>query len=123
MPDLFDTNNKRTEKKQETHSLDATEVLTIRLKDALENLAKTLFGENCEMRWVDAYFPFTHPSFELEVLFNGQWLEVLGCGVMEQELLKNVGIGNKVGWAFGIGNFKFITFLKEFRFNFDLNKN
>ena len=29
-----------------------------------------------EMRWIDAYFPFTNPSFELEIFFKGEWLEV-----------------------------------------------
>lgn len=33
-----------------------------------------------QTRWVDAYFPFTEPSYELEIFFNGEWLEVLGCG-------------------------------------------
>lgn len=39
------------------------------LKDGLEGLARNLFGD-VEMRWVDAYFPFTHPSAELEILFR-----------------------------------------------------
>lgn len=58
-----------------------------------QGLAKSLFGD-VECRWVDAYFPFTNPSFELEIFFKGKWMEVLGCGVMEQVILdKNYGEG------------------------------
>ena len=49
------------------------------LKHTLEGLVRTLFGDT-EMRWNPDYFPFTDPSFELEVMFEGEWLEVLGCG-------------------------------------------
>jgi phenylalanyl-tRNA synthetase alpha chain len=38
-----------------------------------------------------------------QVLYNGEWLEVLGCGVMEQEILSQAGVTNKIGWAFGLG--------------------
>lgn len=56
----------------------------------LENLAKELFGD-VEMRWVDAYFPFTEPSTELEIFFNGEWLEVLGSGVIHDQVMQRAG--------------------------------
>ena len=49
-----------------------------------------------ETRWVDQYFPFTHPSWELEVKHQGEWLEVLGCGIVEQEILHS---GNHAGFC------------------------
>lgn len=55
------------------------------------------------MRWVDAYFPFTYPSFELEVFFDGKWVEMLGCGVIHQSVLDRAGRGNQRGWAAGLG--------------------
>lgn len=79
------------------------------LKAILSGLAKHLFGADVEMRWREDYFPFTEPSFELEVLFNDKWMEVLGCGVVHDEVMANAnkplladGTGS-IGWAFGLG--------------------
>ena len=52
-----------------------------------ENLTVSIIS-GVEMRWVGAYFPFTHPSWELEIKYQGDWMEVLGCGIIEQEILK-----------------------------------
>uniref|UniRef100_A0AC35U372 Polypeptide N-acetylgalactosaminyltransferase n=1 Tax=Rhabditophanes sp. KR3021 TaxID=114890 RepID=A0AC35U372_9BILA len=93
----------RNPQKQECHTIDAANVMEIKLKETLENLCRMLFGKDAQTRWVDAYFPFTHPSWELEVFYEGKWLEVLGCGVMEQKILQDSGCGDKVGWAFGLG--------------------
>lgn len=99
---LFEYGEK-TPEKQATHSRDTALALSIHLKQTLEAMCKDLFGNEAKMRWVDAYFPFTHPSYELEIEFNGKWVEVLGCGVMEQKLLNDAGAESKVGWAFGLG--------------------
>eukprot|EP00968_Pinguiococcus_pyrenoidosus_P002946 scaffold172_cov254-Pinguiococcus_pyrenoidosus.AAC.20 len=72
------------------------------LKDALEGMVDAVFGP-VEKRWIDAYFPFTEPSFELEIFYNDEWLEVLGCGVMQQDILRKAGRGEQPGWAFGLG--------------------
>ncbi|SPQ27278.1 e79234c0-2108-48f8-8790-fed2cf284fb2 [Thermothielavioides terrestris] len=60
-------------------------------------------SEPLRVRWVEAYFPFTSPSWELEVFHEGAWLEVLGCGVSKQALHAQAGAPSQVGWAFGIG--------------------
>ncbi|GAV74689.1 tRNA-synt_2d domain-containing protein/FDX-ACB domain-containing protein [Cephalotus follicularis] len=86
----------------EASGLDATSYAATDLKKCLEGLTRHLFGA-VEMRWIDTYFPFTNPSFELEIYFQGKWLEVLGCGVTEQEILRRSGKQNNVAWAFGLG--------------------
>jgi len=64
-----------------------------------------LFGEKVELRWRDDYFPFTEPSFELDVKYNKEWLELLGCGIVHQDVLRAGGRDptREVGWAFGLG--------------------
>jgi len=79
------------------------EFVTADLKRTLESVARRLFGADTPMRWIDAYFPFTEPSMELEVEFNGKWLEVLGCGKVHAGIMSNVGLGDRHGWAFGLG--------------------
>lgn len=72
------------------------------LKNVLIGLVKYLFP-NCEYKISDDYFPFTHPSFEIEVLYNDKYIEILGCGVMKQEILESAGVYGKNAWAFGLG--------------------
>ncbi|KAH9602595.1 hypothetical protein KSS87_006650 [Heliosperma pusillum] len=86
----------------ESSGNNATTYVAEDLKTCLEGLARHLFGA-VEMRWVDTYFPFTNPSFELEIYFQEEWLEVLGCGVMEREILERSGKPENYAWAFGLG--------------------
>ncbi|GAC97076.1 hypothetical protein PHSY_004660 [Pseudozyma hubeiensis SY62] len=55
------------------------------------------------VRWIPAFFPFTSPSYEVEVWFRGKWLEILGCGVVQQRTLDKAGVPDRLGWAFGLG--------------------
>ena len=86
----------------ESRNLTSLELASSELKKTLEGLVQHLFGD-CEMRWVDAYFPFTEPSYELEIFFQGEWLEVLGCGVMQTSILEEAALGDRRAWAFGLG--------------------
>ncbi|PKS06919.1 hypothetical protein jhhlp_005515 [Lomentospora prolificans] len=100
------------------HTAEEAEAISAHLKKSLELMVVDIFtrakraaardnpdqaDEPLKMRWVEAYFPFTSPSWELEVYYEGDWLEVLGSGVVRQEIFINAGVPSQVGWAFGIG--------------------
>ena len=77
------------------------------LKGCLEYFVKKMFGEKCKMRWRPSYFPFTEPSAEVDIWDDQrkQWMEILGCGMVDPEVFNNVGYDAKVwhGYAFGMG--------------------
>merc|ERR1719337_799620 len=90
--------------REEWLASEGAQVIAADLKKTLEGLCDHLFGP-VEKRWIDEYFPFTEPSFELEIFYNGDWMEVLGCGVIHHDVLRTAGLDpEKVhGWAFGLG--------------------
>lgn len=100
---IFDPDKCHSNEKQGIYSKEANEIVTNHLKNTLVSMIKQVLGEDIEYRWINEFFPFTHPSFELEINYNGQWIEALGCGVIRHEILKNAGAGNRIGWAFGLG--------------------
>ena len=85
--ELFERNGRKTDEKQAVHTLEAIKLMEFNMKQMLERIVENLCGEGLEMKWVDTYFPFTHPSWELEVKFGGEWMEMLGCGVLEHGVL------------------------------------
>ena len=82
------------------------EVTFSQLKDLIYKIIHSLFGEHIELRFRPSYFPFTEPSAEVDILSQeGEWLEILGCGIVNPVVLENCGINsNKFsGLAFGLG--------------------
>ncbi|KAI1471051.1 phenylalanyl-tRNA synthetase mitochondrial precursor [Daldinia caldariorum] len=90
-----------------THLMRSLELMVVeiftRAKSAALKADPNFVDEPLQMRWVEAYFPFTSPSWELEVYYGGDWLEVLGCGLVKQDLYINAHVPEQRGWAFGIG--------------------
>ena len=102
--EVFETNAcPRTESKQEIYKTEAVNAVETELKTTIESFVRYLMGEDLPMRWVTAYFPFTHPSWELEIYYNNKWVEILGSGIIEHKLLVNAGNADKIGWAIGVG--------------------
>ena len=87
------------------------------LKSVLNYFARELFGSNVKTRFRPSYFPFTEPSAEMDVYWGLEtesdkritkgtgWLEILGCGMVDPEVFKNVNYDatEYSGYAFGVG--------------------
>jgi phenylalanyl-tRNA synthetase alpha chain len=80
------------------------------LKGTLSEFVRAFFERDFEMRFRPSYFPFTEPSAEVDIAWqqpdgSTRWLEVLGCGMVHPNVLRNVGIDPEryAGFAFGLG--------------------
>ena len=77
------------------------------LKGCLEYFVNQMFGPKKKMRFRPSYFPFTEPSAEVDIWDEerDQWMEILGCGMVDPAVLDNVGYDSKKwhGYAFGMG--------------------
>ena len=76
------------------------------LKDLIYKIIHELFDNDIKIRFRPSYFPFTEPSAEVDIQSdNKEWLEILGCGIVNPIVLENCKIDSKKysGLAFGIG--------------------
>ena len=76
------------------------------LKALLYEFVSKFFEREVQLRFRPSYFPFTEPSAEVDVLSDsGRWLEILGCGMVHPNVLRNTGIdpAKFTGYAFGMG--------------------
>lgn len=75
------------------------------LEQILGQIAKAVFGSDIQYRFNKDEFPYTDPSLEMEIDTKGQWVEVVGSGLVRPVVLEKLGVNPKqyTGWAFGFG--------------------
>ena len=75
------------------------------LKNEILEFVASFFKDNPKVRFRPSYFPFTEPSVEVDIKGKNGWLEIMGCGMVHPNVLKNVGLNPQVysGFAFGMG--------------------
>ena len=75
------------------------------LKNEILEFVASFFKDNPKVRFRPSYFPFTEPSVEVDIQGENGWLEIMGCGMVHPNVLKNVGLNPQVysGFAFGMG--------------------
>ena len=84
------------------------------LKGTVKIFLQSIFGD-LPIRFRASYFPFTEPSAEVDLQWKGRWLEVMGCGMVEPNVLKSVGYDPEVysGFAAGFGVERFAMVLHQ----------
>ena len=109
------------------------------LKQTLFLFVQQFFGEGTDVRFRPSYFPFTEPSAEMDIYLGTEteedyrltkgtgWLEILGCGMVDVNVLENCGIDSKKysGFAFGMGVERIAMFkygIKDIRTLFENDK-
>jgi phenylalanyl-tRNA synthetase alpha chain len=85
------------------------------LKGTIKEFIRQMFGDDLPIQFRASYFPFTEPSAEVDVQWKGKWLEVLGCGMVDPNVLKAVGYDPEVytGFAAGFGVERFAMVLHQ----------
>ncbi|GAC1472498.1 MAG: phenylalanine--tRNA ligase subunit alpha [Chamaesiphon sp.] len=85
------------------------------LKGTIKVFLEEMFGSELPIRFRASYFPFTEPSAEVDVQWQGRWLEVMGCGMVDPNVLKAVGYDPEVytGFAAGLGAERFAMVLHQ----------
>ena len=76
------------------------------LKALLYEFVSSFFERDVKLRFRPSYFPFTEPSAEVDIWSeSGRWLEILGCGMVHPNVLRNMGVDPEEysGYAFGMG--------------------
>jgi len=75
------------------------------LKGVIEHFLKKLYGDDVEIRFRPSFFPFVEPGVEVDMKFNGKWLEMGGAGMVHPNVLRNGGLNPDEcsGFAFGWG--------------------
>ncbi len=86
-------------------------VSVVDLKAVLDHFVHEIFGDSVETRLRPSFFPFTEPSFEMDIRsanlgkLSNKWIEIMGCGMVDPEVFKSVGYDSEewTGYAFGMG--------------------
>ncbi|MBU4353305.1 phenylalanine--tRNA ligase subunit alpha [Patescibacteria group bacterium] len=75
------------------------------LKAVMEIFFQIFFSKNIEVRLRPSYFPFVEPGVEIDMKYNGKWMEVAGAGMVHPRVLENAGLNfnDWQGFAFGMG--------------------